>query len=856
MNLKVFFKSGKVNVEKPNKEIITITSESDILALESYVNGIQQNQQNHLALNIKHKTYVNMLKSFDMLISNIHPTRNASSKTIDHFACNNDMEMSIQNHTICVDSKFSDHNMIISVIKNIQVKYPKSLKVINKINFSKLKEEFNKMFSESFYELEDPNLIAENLISITQKAIENSTIQFKYHTRQKYETCEWLSFQSLKLLEKKEMIVRKIKKNRKKIPFKMAALKLKSDLKLVSRKLRMSLKTDEQKSYTSLCSETNSKKLWKNINKILGRSKDNRIKAIFNENGEIMTNEQEIPNSLNENFISSITSIVSQSSVSNKKFEFEPVLHEMFLDMVDEDEIACIIKGLKNSSPGIDGISPAIVKHLYVELCPLLSHMIKRIYETSIYPNCFKTAIVVPINKSGDKTSIKDCRPVAMLTIFNKIVEKTLYKRIYDFVFIKAKIMSQNQFGFRAKSGTEIAALELVEEIKTMMDNKKKVSAICMDIRKAFDLVNIDCLLHTLDLSGIRGNPLKLIESYLRSRKQLVKINNATSNEKEINYGVVQGGILGSLLFIIFFNQIAFLKTNGKLFLYADDAILINSHDKNERIEDKISEDMKAVLESLDNQQLYLNFEKTNFIIFHSPYLNFHKPNVINLGDNSINRVECVKYLGLLMDEHLKWDKHGEALGSKLASISGILWKLKNKLPQVTKKLIYKSLFETHLNYMSVLYGTACDKVINSIQKIQNRALRNVFNINLLENRVNMYTHQVQNCLLVRAINFVNSATYLYNNLSKKIHTNIVFSKVTSSSRTRKAGELIRSQSRTNYGHKRITSFGVGIFNVIPQDIKNLPHMHAFKWALKCHIRNEEMMSTCLSGDYLKTFGN
>jgi len=282
-----------------------------------------------------------------------------------------------------------------------------------------------------------------------------------------------------------------------------------------------------------------------------------------------------------------------------------------------------------------------------------------------------------------------------------------------------------------------------------------------------------------------------------------VKINNATSNEKEINYGVVQGGILGSLLFIIFFNQIALLKTNGKLFLYADDAILINSHDKNERIEDKISEDMKAVLEFLDKQQLYLNFEKTNFIIFHSPYLNFHKPNVINLGDNSISRVECVKYLGLLMDEHLKWDKHGEALGSKLASISGILWKLKNKLPQVTKKLIYKSLFETHLNYMSVLYGTACDKVINSIQKIQNRALRNVFNINLLENRVNMYTHQVQNCLPVRAINFVISATYLYNNLSKKIHTNIVFSKVTSSSRTRKAGELIRSQSRTNYGQKK-----------------------------------------------------
>ena len=156
---------------------------------------------------------------------------------------------------------------------------------------------------------------------------------------------------------------------------------------------------------------------------------------------------------------------------------------------------------------------------------------------------------------------------------------------------------------------------------------------------------------------------------------------------------------------------------------------------------------------------------------------------------------------------------------------------------------------------MSIIYGTASDKTINRIQKIQNRALRSVFGIDFLENRVTMYAHLVQNCLPIRAINFVNTATYIYNNLNQKIHTNIAFDKYIISSRTRRAGELKKSESKTNYGQKNIRSLGVTIYNRIPQEIKFLPHMHAFKWALKCHIRNEEMMQMCFSGEYLKTFG-
>ena len=115
-----------------------------------------------------------------------------------------------------------------------------------------------------------------------------------------------------------------------------------------------------------------------------------------------------------------------------------------------------------------------------------------------------------------------------------------------------------------------------------------------------------------------------------------------------------------------------------------------------------------------------------------------------------------------------------------------------------------------------------------------------------------MYTHLVQNCLPVRAINYVNSATFVYNNLSRKIHSNIVFDKIAASSRTRRTSGLRKPLSKSNYGKKRIMSVGASIFNEIPQDLKNLPQMHAFKWALRCYIRNEDMMSVFLSANYLK----
>ena len=293
------------------------------------------------------------------------------------------------------------------------------------------------------------------------------------------------------------------------------------------------------------------------------------------------------------------------------------------------------------------------------------------------------------------------------------------------------------------------------------------------------------------------------------------------------------------------------------MYLYADDAILINSHEKSENINDKVSHDMKLILEFLEQQIMFLNIEKTNFIIFHSHQMKLSDPNEILINNEiRLTRVACIKYLGIMMDEHLKWNLHYDSLEKKLASTSGLLWKLRHKLPQRIKKLIYHTLFESQINYLSTIHGTADDCTIDRVQKIQNQALRNVFNLDRRDNRVYMYSHCVENCLPVRALHFINTAVFVFSNLKQRIHTNVEFKKSTGITRSNEKCQLIKPASKTKFGKKRISSYGVNIYNNIDIKIKKLPHVHAFKWALKCSIRTEDFITACLNGDYLRRYVN
>jgi hypothetical protein len=496
------------------------------------------------------------------------------------------------------------------------------------------------------------------------------------------------------------------------------------------------------------------------------------------------------------------------------------------------------------------------------EVTPIVTHLLNRIMSSGIYPDIYKMAIVIPINKSGDTTNVKDYRPVSILSTYNKIIEKALHRRMVEFTEGYLKIIYKRQYGFRRKASTEIAAIEMINEIQKRIDNKEKVSLIFMDLQRAFDIIDVETLLLTLNNCGIRGTALKLFESYLSNRQQIVRVNGVLSSKVTFSQGVVQGSVLGSWLFLLFINSIAELKISGQLYMYADDCVLMNIHKADEDAETAICKDMRKIINYLNAKKLILNVKKTKFMMIKSAAMK--KDNIESIvvkssendeikieGEYKIERVKEMKYLGLIIDENMNWESHVKNVETKISMAAGVLWKLKLYLPQNIKIKIYKSLIETHINYMIPVWGSATDSIIHPLQVAQNRALRNVYGIDRLTNRTEMYSTMVDDNLPIRGIFYKNTAGYIFKASNKMCYTNFNFDRM----HTERRGDYLRPiMSRTSIGRKSICAIGPRIFNDLPSDIQQSRNIYRFVKAIKVHLKNEEFLNTCFNGDMMARF--
>lgn len=181
---------------------------------------------------------------------------------------------------------------------------------------------------------------------------------------------------------------------------------------------------------------------------------------------------------------------------------------------------------------------------------PLFAHLTNQIFTTGVYPDEYKKAVVILIHKAGDRKEISNYRPISILSVFNKIIEKIIHARLMTFLD-KHNILLHRQFGFRKKSGTDAAAIEVVSSIQKELNLGRKATAVFMDLEKAFDTVQHDILLEILHRYGIRGKANDLIKNYLTNRLQYVRIQGSISTGARISQGVVQGSIIGHLLFVM-----------------------------------------------------------------------------------------------------------------------------------------------------------------------------------------------------------------------------------------------------------------------------------------------------------------
>ena len=200
------------------------------------------------------------------------------------------------------------------------------------------------------------------------------------------------------------------------------------------------------------------------------------------------------------------------------------------------------------------------------------SHFIYHSFNNSLFSSSFpsklKAADILPTQKKNNKSVIENYRLISILPTLSKIYERCMYDQMYKYF---DQILSKYQCRFRQGYNTQHCLLMMVEKWEEALDKGGLGGALLTDLSRAFDCIKHDLLIAKLVAYGFDSHSLGFVFSYLYERKQKTKIHNSYSHYANIAYGVLQGSILGPLLFNINICDMVFEKYECDIASHADD---------------------------------------------------------------------------------------------------------------------------------------------------------------------------------------------------------------------------------------------------------------------------------------------
>lgn len=391
-------------------------------------------------------------------------------------------------------------------------------------------------------------------------------------------------------------------------------------------------------------------------------------------------------------------------------------------------DIRRILFSLKNTNAtGYDNITLKFIKDGFLVIGPLLHTIINTSIATNTFPTAWKQSIIKPLFKSGNTSSPSNYRPISLLPVFSKILEKAIANQLSNFLENSNKF-HRNQYAYRANISTQDALLNINEKIYQQMDSRQLTLLILLDLSKAFDSVDHQLLVSKLESIGV--NPA-WFQSYLDNRTHAVSLESSLSPFLKNKFGVPQGSILGPILFSIFVNDIPITPSDCKISMYADDVQIAIPFSPNEAGNTRVKAEgiLTELKEWYDRNGLKLNSNKTQCIIIGAPHLTKAVSDfALHFAGSIITPVSCVKNLGVWYDTNMTFEPHINKICKKINGTLMYLNKIKHYLDEKSRLLVTQSLVLSHFHYCPLVWGRANKGTLEQLQKCWNFTAKVVVN--------------------------------------------------------------------------------------------------------------------------------
>jgi exonuclease III len=710
-------------------------------------------------------------------------------------------------------------------------------RIINENNIATFKKLLQKQSWHEIYLYTDVNQIAETFMNILNTHF-NEAFPLK--------NCKLMEYNKKNKIKLSTNLI-SLRKKVKQLYYKSKDLESFHPLRIKYKKLKNLFKSNIRKEKTNEFhekikkSDNKIRSVWELINENISQSKRSSFHQIFtikDSHNNLVQDPSKIANMFNPFYVNTYKRLSPTLSLptTKEKNNYNSPVHSIFFHPVSTNEVKNLIKSLKSKqSAGIDEISSKLLKEIDEYVVEPLVYLINKAFTNGQFPNVFKISIIKPIFKKGSAENLENFRPISLISTFSKIMEKAMYNRLTEFL-TDNKIIFHQQFGFLKGKSTTHAVFHLTKLITDALDKGNSAVSTFIDLTKAFDLVNHHILLRKLQQVGIRGIPLKIIESYLIDRQQIVKIpyvseqkvmQYAFSDEKSVKCGVPQGSILGPLFFLIYINNVQSSVSKADICLYADDTtITLSGYDRN-TLERNLFLECNCLLQWFNSILLQTNTDKTNMMEFSIRNSKNTIRQISNfLGDNEIQHSDEVNFLGITLDKHLNFKEHIYKISKKISSGLFILRRISQIYPYVNIQLTlyYGIIYPYLVNGVPIWGGESCRTIY--LFKLQKKIIRTIFKVGKTDSCKKYFKEN--KILTFPSIYILQTLIFVKRNLElfteKEISTNYEL---------RTNLNVKTPKHKTSFFEKHLYFQGIRLYNALPVKFKHETNINKFKKELK-----------------------